>query len=128
MSDTNYGVSSRINIGGESLKENVLSGFQISNTYSDMLVASPPLPNEDSTPSEGMTYINKFRQFAFQKIALPLFGDEKCIARHTGIPANEPDFISDHHFISLMRIIDDKLQHKYKGTIMGDYTNVNPNG
>jgi hypothetical protein len=88
------------------------------------LVAQPPIGNNDSTPSEAMSYVNKYRDFAFQKISQIDYGYDDNIARYTGVPANQPDFIADFHFIALMRIIDDLLQHKYKGTIVGDYTNT----
>jgi hypothetical protein len=71
-----------------------------------------------------MSYVNKFRDFAFQKITEPDYGNKNCIARTTGVVANRPDFIADYHFISLMRIVDDLLQHNYKGTIEGNYSNV----
>ena len=121
----NFGTSSRINIGGESLK--ALQGLKISPVENSTLYATPPSPN-NSEPSVAMTaYVNKFRDFAFQKISPPEFGyEDTCIAKVTGIPANEPDYISDTHFIALMRAIDDMLQHRYKGTIIGGYNNPGP--
>ena len=116
----NFGTSSRINIGGESLV--ALKGLILSPVAKSEHYATPPAP-KGSEPSEAMTnYVNQFRDFAFQKICPPEYGLDGSIARITGLPANEPDFIADHHFIGIMRAIDDMLQHRYKGTIGGSYS------
>ena len=57
----------------------------------------------------------------FQKITPPMYGQDGSISRTTGIPANEPDFIADVHFIGIMRAIDDMTRHRYTGYIGGSY-------
>lgn len=114
----NFGTSSRINIGGESLK--ALQGLVISPIVNSTQYASPPTPN-GSEPSTAMTYVNKYRDFAFQKISPPEYGPdgENSTPRITGIPGNQPDYISDTHFIGIMRAIDGLIVHKYVGNISG---------
>ena len=116
---SNFGTSSRIRIGGES--NTAQHGLEISPIENSDLVATPPEPIGDQ-PSQAMyAYRNHDRDFIFQKISPPLYGHEGCVARYTGIPANEPDFIADFHFIGLMRAIDDMVQHRYAGYISGSY-------
>jgi hypothetical protein len=81
--------------------------------------ANTPIPN-NTTLSEAMNkYQNQYSEFAFNKISPPLYGNNDSIARHTGLPANQPDFIADYHFIGLMRSIDDMLSPSYTGYIGG---------
>lgn len=86
-----------------------------------------PKPN-GSLPSEAMMiYQNPYRDFAFQKITPPYYGNkENCLPRYTGIPANNPDFIADYHFIGIMRLIDKFTNHHYTGFIGGKISPVNP--
>lgn len=129
----NNGTSGGIHIGGESFV--VGGGNTVLSPTISVGTGNAPTPNGDR-PSEAMNkYVNKFRDFAFQKICPPDYGpDDKStnndssgvsIARITGIPANEPDYISDHHFIGIMRAIDDMLTHSYKGQIIGSYGGTN---
>lgn len=119
----NFGTSSRINIGGESLK--ALEGLVISPIVNDKRFASPPSP-KGTEPSNAMSYVNRFRDFAFQKISPPEYGPDSSdtnspsTPRVTGIPGNQPDYISDTHFIGIMRAIDDLITHKYSGNITGN--------
>ena len=97
-------------------------GMKLSPVANDGLVASPPLPKNDGTPSDAMYYYrNHDRDFIFQKITPPMYGPDDSIARCTGIPANEPDFIADFHFIGLMRAIDNMALDRYNGYIGGSY-------
>lgn len=115
----NFGTSPRIGIGGQSFSPR--TAVTLSPVDGSDLVALPPNPNGDQ-PSEAMyAYQNSDRDFIFQKITPPMYGQDKCIARYTGIPANQPDFIADFHFIGLMRAIDDMARHRYKGYIGGTY-------
>lgn len=132
MAETNSGTSVGITIAGQQLKQLLQKGGLLKISKVDYRgCAKPPEPNKDTTPSEAMSYVNKFRDFAFQKITQPDYGNpDNGFTQHdlsviTGFPANEPDFIADFHFISLMRIVDDLMQHKYKGTIQGEYNSVN---
>lgn len=120
----NWGTSSRIRIGGEKLS--FQKGMTLSPINGEGIEVLPPRPNGD-TPSEAMyAYRNSDRDFTFQKITPPMYGQEGSIARITGIPANEPDYIADFHYIGIMRAIDDMLRHRYKGTLTGNYDTPTP--
>lgn len=120
----NFGSSSRIKIGGETLTPQ--QGLSLSPIDDADLVAVPPEPNGDQ-PSQAMyNYRNRDKDFMFQKITPPMYGQDDSIARLTGIPANEPDFIADFHFIGLMRAIDDMTRHRYSGYIGGSYDTPGP--
>lgn len=101
--------------------------MKISPIQGDGVIATPPVPN-GTMPSVAMSrYQNSYRDFAFQKITPPDYGyDDKCIARITGLPINEPDYIADYHFIGMMRCIDDMLQHGYVGYIGGTWETPKP--
>ncbi len=115
----NFGTSPRIHIGGEPFSPQ--KALTLSPIENSDLEATPPQPNGDQ-PSEAMyAYQNHDRDFIFQKITPPMYGADDSIARYTGVPANEPDFIADFHFIGLMRAIDDMTRHRYKGYIGGSY-------
>jgi hypothetical protein len=115
----NFSVSPRIQIGGQSFSPQ--HGINLSPVENSDLEATPPNPNGDQ-PSEAMyAYQNHDKDFNFQKITPPMYGPNDSIARHTGIPANEPDFIADFHFIGIMRAVDDMLRHRYSGYIGGSY-------
>ena len=92
------------------------------------ITAIPPTPDGDMPTPEMYTSRNRFRDFSFPKICGPMYGPDNCIARTTGVPMNQPDYIADHHFIALMRIIDDLLTHKYTGYIGGQFTTPTPRG
>lgn len=116
----NNGTSPRIGIGGETLSAQ--KSASISPVNNEDIVAKPPEPVNDTEPSYAMyAYRNNDRDFIFQKISPPLYGDDGTPARYTGIPANEPDFIADFHYIGIMRSIDDMLRHRYSGYISGNY-------
>lgn len=121
----NWGTSSRIRIGGESFSPQ--QGMTISPISGEGIEVLPPKPKGDGTPSEAMyAYRNGDRDFIFQKITPPMYGPNNSIARVTGIPANEPDFIADYHYVGVMRAIDDMLRHRYKGTLIGNYDTPTP--
>ena len=115
----NFGTSSRIRINGAVMSPQ--KAMTLSPINDKDLVAIPPNPIGDQ-PSEAMyAYRNRDRDFTFQKITPPMYGQNDSIARLTGIPANEPDFIADFHFIGIMRAIDDMCRHRYSGYIGGTY-------
>ena len=118
------GTSPPINIGGEEFKPR--KGVKLSEINDADLVANPPTPN-GTEPSEMMSkFQNPYREFAFDKISMPNYGNSNtALARYTGIPANKPDYISDHHFIGIMRCIDSMLRQGYSGRITGDYDTPN---
>lgn len=114
----NFGTSSRIRIGGQNMQSR--QGMIMSPIKNAEFQSSPPIPNNDNTPSQAMyAYQNHDRDFIFQKICPSMYGTDNSIARITGIPANEPDFIADFHFIGLMRAIDDMCRHRYSGYLIG---------
>lgn len=124
----NYdGTSPGIPIDGAEMKKR--DKVNLSPIDESGITASPPKPMGDGTmPSYAMyRYQNQYRDFAFQKITPPDYGfDDNCVARITGIPINEPDFIADYHFIGIMRAIDDMLKHSYVGYIGGTWDAPKP--
>ena len=116
----NFGTSPRIGIGGQPYTTR--STVRLSPIEGEGLEAVPPQMKSDGTPSEAMyAYQNHDRDFTFQKITPPMYGTDDSIARYTGVPANQPDFIADFHFIGIMRAIDDMTRHRYSGYIGGSY-------
>ena len=121
----NFGTSSRIRIGGQNMQSR--QGMVVSPVLNDGYNSKAPTCNADYTPSPAMyAYRNHDRDFIFQKICPPMYGPSGSIARITGIPANEPDFIADFHFIGLMRAIDDMCRHRYSGYIGGSTDSPTP--
>ena len=117
---SNYGTSPRIPIGGEPFSPQ--HGITLSPIDNSDMVAIPPSPNGDGTPSFAMyKYVNEDRDFTFQKITPPMYGPDDSVARYTRVPANEPDFIADFHFIGLMRAIDNMVRPGYSGYIGGSF-------
>lgn len=116
-----FGVSVPIHIGGESFSP--LLNMKMSPIEYDGITVNPPTPN-GTQPSNAMKiYQNPFKDFAFQKISPSVYGPESSLLpRYTGLPANEPDYIADYHFISLMRLIDKFMKHSYVGYINGTMT------
>lgn len=121
----NFGTSSRIRIGGQSMQSR--QGMLISPVLNGEFDSKAPTCNADYTPSPAMyAYRNHDRDFIFQKICPPLYGQKGSIAHVTGLSANEPDFIADFHFIGLMRAIDDMCRHRYSGYIGGKFDSTGP--
>lgn len=119
---TNYATSRIVNISGQEFT--VLKGFFLSPIVNSGNLASPPTPRDSSDVLGITAYVNKHQHFTFSKICPPLYGDQKSVARFTGIIANEPDYVADFHFIGLMRTIDDMLLHKYSGYISGHWQSI----
>jgi len=123
---TNHGTSEPILIGGEEFAS--LGKIEISPVLDEDINVLPPSPVDDGTViSVAMSEnINPYGCLAFPKVCPPLYGKPGSIAEITGIPANEPDFVADHHWIAMMRLVDRALRHKYKGTIVGNYDTPGP--
>ena len=119
------GTSPRIRITGEDFT--TVMKMELSPVTGDGVIVDPPVPTEDGMPSQAMyDYQNKYKDFSFEKICVPDYGPDDSLPRLTGMPANDPDYIADFHFIALMRIIDHILQHRYVGYIGGDYSTPKP--
>ena len=119
------GTSPRIIITGEDYA--VIKKLELSPVTGDDVVVDPPLPVNGNMPSQAMyDYQNKYKDFSFQKICPPDYGPRDSLPRLTGMPANNPDYVADFHFIALMRIIDHILQHRYVGYIGGSYNTPRP--
>lgn len=82
---------------------------------------STPVPKADGTLSMGMSWTDASMQFTFAKICPPDYGTDDSIARYTGIPINNPDFVADFHFIGLMRATDKILKPEVIQHISGSY-------
>ena len=120
------GTSPRISIGGEEFI--TVKRMKLSPIEGDGATASPPVPVKQM-PSQAMyIFQNKYKDFSFQKICPPDYGQDGSLPRLTGVPANKPDYVADFHFISLMRIIDDILTHKHSGHIDGSFNTPGPSG
>lgn len=124
MASTSHGTSTRINITGEDFTQS--RRMKLSPIDNSGITAVPPVPDGEMPSQEMYDSVNRFRDFAFPKICPPMYGNDNSIARTTGLPANKPDYIADHHFIALMRIIDDFLVHKYSAYIDGTYDSPTP--
>ena len=119
------GTSPSLPIGGEDFTQ--LKDLRLSPVDGEGVSVLPPEP-VGTMPSEAMTrFQNQFRDFAFQKISPPVYGVPGSLPEKTGLPGNEPDFIADFHFISLMRIIDQMLYYGKdpKSYIGGDFNTPN---
>ena len=121
----NWSVSPSIRPARADMKER-RKGMVLSPVYGEGLEVTPPSPTK-STPGKEMTlYHNQYRDFAFQKISPPDYGDSGSLARITGGPANEPDMVADFHFIALTRAVDQMLYPVYEGYIKGEYDTPEP--
>ena len=121
------GTSPTITITGQALA--VLTGIQLSPIQNDGQIVNPPVPN-GTLPSEAMyIYTNPYRDFSFPKISPPQYksmNNNYDLPLITQQPINNPDFVADYHFISLMRLVDKFMQHSYKGYLGGTITTVKP--
>lgn len=120
----NFGTSRSFHISGEDFV--ILKGFTLSKIKDADLVVDPPKPENSSDILSITKYLNKHRDFTFQKICPPLYGPDDSTARYTGIPANQPDHVADFHFIGIMRAVDDIISPRYTGYISGNWNSINP--
>jgi len=78
---------------------------------------SPPTINIGNTGSVAMTkFVTPWPEISFEKIAYPRWDG---VTQYQGDISNRPSFVSDYHFISLMRNIDIYLSPNYQGYIKG---------
>lgn len=87
----------------------------------DLGVVNPPVVNVSSGQATNAIakWICPYPDIAFEKISLPEWDG---ISKFTAKISNEPDYIKDYHFISLMRCIDYYIKPDYNAII-----NVNLN-
>lgn len=109
---SNTGVSFKFLIDGTKLKKNQY-GIVV-DKVSKGVVNPPAIQNLDFISPAFQKWINPYPQIAFQKIITPQFDG---ISKYTTMVSNQPDFIKDYHFISLMRCIDYYNQDLYSGYI-----------
>lgn len=120
----NNGTSPPINISGQSFT--ILNGKFSSVTQESGTDDMYPVLKGTLLSEAMMIYQNPYRDFAFQKITPPYYGNNECLPRYTGIPANDPDFIADNHFIGIMRLVDRFTNHHYEGFIGGTIKSIKP--
>lgn len=114
---TNTGVSPKFQIDGEKFSSTI--GGTV--TKFDLETANPPVINVSSGQATKAIskWICPYPDIAFEKIILPEWDG---ISKFTAKISNEPDYIKDYHFISLMRCIDFYIKPDYSAII-----NVNVN-
>jgi hypothetical protein len=118
-----HGTSNVIKIGGEGFR--LLKTFTVSKIDKTGLkfVGAPELKDASDAIGELLYRTNRYPHFVFPKICPPQF-PENTLAAETRIPGNEPDFISDFHFIGLMRSIDHLLKYNHTCKITGFFQSV----
>ncbi len=112
--NSNMGYSYKITITAEELSmPSSLSGAsKKAFTY-----LQPPSLDAARTPTKlATTTVSSVHYFAFNKIVEPRYDG---IGKYTGEPVNFPDFISEHHFIGLMRASEIGLNPNYEAIIVG---------
>jgi hypothetical protein len=119
MSDTNKGTTPQIQINGTTVTLN--RGSQLIVTHAVGNGLNAPSIKKDGTPSEMFNMSDASSLFTFAKICPPDYGTDDSVARYTGVPINNPDFIADFHFIGLMRATDKLLIPKNKAVITGNF-------
>jgi len=74
-----------------------------------------------------MVPVNPYPEFVFEKVSTAEYGvSNTAIARYTGTPVNRPSYVSSHHVISLMRVVDRIVSPSYKGRIDAMYNTPKP--
>lgn len=92
----------------------------------EIVEVQPPLV-DNTNASLALNMINPYPEFAFEKIQPPDYGaDKDCIARFTGTPINNPDFLNDYYFISMMRLMDMIMEPEYNGKLTLLYDAAKP--
>ena len=116
---TNKGTSPQIEINGTPVTLN--RGSQLIVTHSVGNGLNAPVPKADGTLSDAFNMSDASALFTFAKICPPDYGTDNSIARYTGVPINNPDFVADFHFIGLMRATDKLLMPKNRAVITGGF-------
>ena len=112
---SNNGVSYRFVIDGTQFNANINGDI---GRYQLDAVNPPRLQDEKITSQSLLKWINPYPQIAFEKIMIPYFDG---IYQYTARVSNDPNFIKDYHFISLMRCIDLYNKDVYNAEIQVDY-------
>ena len=109
----NNGVSHKFKIDGAKFKSNPYGSVK---RYSAGGAVAPPVVSvvQGKISSAILKWVNPYPDIAFEKIILPYFDG---ISQYTTQISNDPDFIKDYHFISLMRCIDLYNSITYSGII-----------
>ena len=112
---SNNGTSFKFVIDGTQFKQNIYGSI---GRYVLQEVNPPSLQNGNRTSQSLLKWVNPYPQIAFQKVIIPYFDG---IYKYTTRVSNDPDFIKDYHFISLMRCIDLYNKDIYSGEIVVDH-------
>jgi hypothetical protein len=121
--DTNSGYSYKITITAEELSAPTAlnGGSKVAPT-----LLQPPRIDAKGTSTSLVKYtITDLHHFAFNKIVEPRFDG---IGLYTGQPVNFPDFISEHHFIGIMRATERILAPRYDAIINSTTTSTTTKG
>jgi hypothetical protein len=121
--DTNNGYSYKITITAEELSSPTsLSGASKMATT----LLQPPKIDAKGTNTKLIEYtVTDLHHFAFNKIVEPRFDG---IGLYTGQPVNFPDFISEHHFIGIMKATEKILAPRYEAMINSTTTSTTSKG
>ena len=115
MSANNNGVSYQFVIDGTKFQTNV---YGTVTRWQLPQVEPPKLQQLNKTSQSLLKWINPYPEIAFEKIIIPYFDG---IYKFTTRVSNDPDFIKDYHFISLMRCIDIYNKDNYSAQIIVDH-------
>lgn len=107
---SNNGTSAKFTITGEKLKASNYLGF---NRFRLDGMVNPPSIDKGGYVAISK-WINPWPEIAFAKIAYPRWDG---ICQYNAMISNNPDFIKDYHFISLMRLTDYYLAPSYVANI-----------
>jgi len=83
-------------------------------------IVRPPELGVGGSPSEAMSYIQPWPSWNYTKMTEPKFDG---VTQYLGQMSNRPDFISDYHFIGLMRNAELILGPKFDAYI-DSYSNM----
>lgn len=115
MSANNNGVSYKFVIDGTKFQTNVYGTVTM---WQLPQVEPPKLQQLNKTSQSLLKWVNPYPEIAFEKIIIPYFDG---IYKYTTRVSNDPDFIKDYHFISLMRCIDIYNKDNYSAQIIVDH-------
>lgn len=105
----NSGYSYKITITAEELSDSPILAGGTKKT----IIINPPVLKNDRSPV-GSIFINKDSHWSFTKISEPRYDG---IAYNTGVPCNNPDMISEHHMIGVLRAVDKLHKPKFEAMI-----------
>lgn len=125
---SNNGVSYKFLITSQKFHQNESGAI---TRYKVGAINAPVMNVFKGQPSYGITkWINPYPDIAFEKILLPQWGDNtlsNAYSRSTTI-SNQPDYIKDYYFISLMRCIDFYNDDTFQAIINCQADDVVPGG